>query len=332
VPFSVKMDGPNQDFADKAHDFHDNFNLRTGQDDANIDPLLNDCPPNGAVPPVSNPMDSQLFMTSGMWNPVGFYPPGMSGMAPTTLTTNPLQPNSPIQPLDTQSSPRTPSSEPLFGTSRTSSKSSVPSFNSVDADAKPRRSSRTTTRAQPQPAAAETKPSRRRKASKASSIKEELEDEEEEEDAGLDNADKRNKFLKRNRIAASKCRQKKKEWVSSLEDTRYGLEHENNVLHKQYNGLVDELSTIKNQLMQHASCNDANINQWLDNEARKFVQRIASQNQAQIQAQARPHQNTGDCCDKHRRSLSVATSIPLSIESSEINYDHMPDNMIQPRS
>ncbi|RBR25125.1 uncharacterized protein FIESC28_02033 [Fusarium coffeatum] len=328
------MDEPNQDFGKKAQEFHDNFTLTTGQDDANIDPLLNDCPPDGSVPPdVSNPMDSHLFMTSGMWNPainnpVGFYPPGMSGMAPTTLTTNPLQPNSPIQPLDTQSSPRTPSSEPLFGTSRTSSKSSVPSFNSADADAKPRRSSRPTTKAQPQPAAVEAKPPRRRRASKAPSIKEEVEDEEDEEDAGLDESDKRNKFLKRNRIAASKCRQKKKEWVSSLEDTRYGLEHENNVLHKQYNGLVDELSTIKNQLMQHASCNDANINQWLDNEARKFVQRIASQNQAQVQAQTRPHQNTGDCCDKHRRSSSVATSIPRSIES-EINYDHMPDSMIQ---
>ncbi|KAJ4015352.1 hypothetical protein NW766_005691 [Fusarium irregulare] len=304
------MDGPDQAFGNTAQDFRDNYTLTTGQDDANIDPLLSDGPPNGAVPPsVSNPMDSQLFMNSGMWNPGlnnpdGFFPTGMSGMAPTTLT-NPLQPNSPIQPIDTQSSPRTPASEPLFGASRTSSKSSVPSFNSADADAKPRRSSRATTKAQPQPAAAETtKPPRRRKASKAPSIKEEEEDEEDKQDAGLDDSAKRNKFLKRNRIAASKCRQKKKEWVSGLEDTRYGLEHENNVLHKQYNGLVDELSTIKNQLMQHASCNDANINQWLDNEARKFVQRIASQNQAQVQAQAQPHQNTGDCCDKHRRSSS----------------------------
>jgi hypothetical protein len=78
--------------------------------------------------------------------------------------------------------------------------------------------------------------------------------------------------------------------------------------------------------MQHASCNDANINQWLDNEARKFVQRIAAQSKGQIPMP--PHYNTGDCCDKHRRSSSVATSIPRSIES-EINYDHMPDSMIK---
>jgi hypothetical protein len=311
------MDGPNQNF-DQTHGFRDNYSLNGGQEDANIDPLLNDCAPDGAAPNASNPMDNQLFMNSGMWNPalnnpVDFYPPSMSGMAHTTLTNNPLQPNSPIQPTDTQSSPRTSSSEPVFAASRTSSKSSVPSFNSADADAKPRRSSRTT-KVQPQQVSTETatKPLRRRRASKAVSVKTDLGDEEEDEDEddGLDESAKRSKFLKRNRIAASKCRQKKKEWVSSLEDTRYGLEHENNILHKQYNGLVDELSTIKNQLMQHASCNDANINQWLDNEARKFVQRIAAQSKGQIPMP--PHYNTGDCCDKHRRS------------SSGMSLDHIP--------
>ncbi|KAM0231740.1 hypothetical protein ACHAPO_008320 [Fusarium lateritium] len=327
------MDRPNQNFGHQAQKFQDNFTSNGGQEDANIDPSLTDGPSNAVMfPSVSNPMDNQLFMTSGMWNPalnnpVDFYPPSMSGMGHTTLANNPLQPNSPIQPIDTQSSPRTPTSESVFVASRTSSKSSIPSTNSADADAKPRRGSRAT-KTQPRKSSTETatKPSRQRRASKAVSIKTDPDDEEEDdddEDDGLDESAKRSKFLKRNRIAASKCRQKKKEWVSNLEDTRYGLEHENNILHKQYNGLVDELSIVKNQLMMHASCNDANINQWLDNEAKKFVQRIASQTKAQTP----PHKNTGDCCDKHRRSSSVATSIPRSIES-EINFDHMPDSMI----
>ncbi|RGP81778.1 transcription factor atf21 [Fusarium longipes] len=324
------MDRSTQNF-DQNHEFRDSYTLNGSQEDA-IDPLLNDCSPHGTLHPnVSNSMDNQLFMSSSMWNPtlsnpVDYYPPGMAGMAPTTLT-NPLQPNSPIQPVDTRSSPRTPSSEPVFAASRTSSKSSVPSFNSADADTKPRRSSRTTKAQHQQPSTeTATKPLRRRRASKAVSVKTDLgdEDEDDDDDDGLDETAKRSKFLKRNRIAASKCRQKKKEWVSSLEDTRYGLEHENNILHKQYNGLVDELSTIKNQLMQHASCNDANINQWLDNEARKFVQRIAAQSKTQIP----PQQNTGDCCDDHRRSISVATSIPQSIES-EANDDHMSISMIK---
>ncbi|KAM0246553.1 hypothetical protein ACHAP5_004677 [Fusarium lateritium] len=321
------MDGPNQNYGNQAQDFPDNYTL-AGANDANIDPLLNVGTSGGPVPSVaSNPMDAQFLMGSAMWNPalnnpISFYPPSVSSLAPKVLT------NSPKPPTETQSSPRTPSSEPVLVSTRTSSKSSVPSVNSLDPDSKPRRSSRGT-KTQRQPTAVEpvAKPPRRRRVSKEPSLKEE-DGEEDDEDPGPEGSERRDKFLKRNRIAASKCRQKKKEWVGNLEDTRYGLEHENNVLHKQYNGLVDELSTIKNQLMQHASCNDANINQWLDNEARKFVQRIAAQNTTQPLGQ--PHINTGDCCDNHRRSSSVATSIPRSIES-EINYDHIPSRTVKSR-
>ncbi|KAM0189959.1 hypothetical protein ACHAPI_009725 [Fusarium lateritium] len=338
------MDGPNHNYGNQAPG---NYTL-AGTNDADIDPLLDVSSAGSPVPPIaSNPMNAEFFVGSAMWNPalnnpINFYLPGESSLAPKALT------NSPKPPTETQSSPRTPSSEPVFGSTRTSSKSSVPSVNSLDPDFKPRRTSRGT-KTQRQPTAVEpvAKPPRRRRVSKEPSLKEEEDDEEDDEDHGPEGSEKRNKFLKRNRIAASKCRQKKKEWVSNLEDTRYGLEHENNVLHKQYNGLVDELSTIKNQLMQHASCNDANINQWLDNEARRFVQRIAAQNTTQPPGP--PHINTGDCCDSHRRSSSgkpvadsyldlgslancsqVATSIPRSIES-EINYDHIPSSNIKSR-
>ena len=82
---------------------------------------------------------------------------------------------------------------------------------------------------------------------------------------------KRNKFLERNRMAASKCRQKKKEYVSDLEDQKEGLEVYHANLQREYQGLLGEVSLMKNQLMQHATCNDPKIDQWIDNEARKFV-------------------------------------------------------------
>ncbi|EWZ34330.1 hypothetical protein FOCG_10540 [Fusarium oxysporum f. sp. radicis-lycopersici 26381] len=313
------MDEPSQDFGDQAQSFQNNFPLTT--DDANIDPLLN-CTTGAQVSPiVSNPMDNQLLIGSDMWNPmnnpVHFFPPSMPAMAPTALN------NSPKVPTDTPSTPETPFSEATSGgPTRQSSKSSIPSVDSVNTDTKPRRSSRVTKTQRQQPPAV-AKP-RQRRASKEPSLKEE----DEGEDDGLDETAKRSKFLKRNRIAASKCRQKKKEWMSQLEETRKDLEGENNTLHKQYNGLVDELSTIKNQLMQHASCNDANIDQWLDNEARKYVQRIAAQSK---QPPPVPPQNRpGEFYNTHRRSSSVATSIPPSIES-EIIYDRVPDNLVNSR-
>lgn len=295
------MDGQNHHYGNQARDFPESYAL-PGANNTNIDPLLNVSSMGGPAPPIaSDAMDGQFQMGPAKWSsalnsPINLYPSSISSLAPKALTIGDKPPT------ETRSSPRTPYSEPLSGPTRTSSKSSIPSVNSLDPDAKPRRSGRGT-KTQRQLATVEpgAKPPPRRRISKEPSLQEE-DEEEDDDDPGPEGSDKRDKFLKRNRIAASKCRQKKKEWVSNLEDTRYSLEHENNFLHKQYNVLVDELSTIKNQLMEHASCNDPNINQWLNNEAKKFIQRIAAQNTTQAPGQS--HTNAGDFCDDHRRSSS----------------------------
>ncbi|KAI1125095.1 hypothetical protein F5Y10DRAFT_14269 [Nemania abortiva] len=82
---------------------------------------------------------------------------------------------------------------------------------------------------------------------------------------------KRKHFLQRNRVAAMKCRKKKKEWVNDLEETKSGLESQNTHLHMELDGLVDEASRIRAQLMVHANCNDSNIDKWIENEAKRFV-------------------------------------------------------------
>lgn len=83
---------------------------------------------------------------------------------------------------------------------------------------------------------------------------------------------RRRKFLERNRIAASKCREKKKQYVSELEETKIELEAQHTQLQMEANALIAEISTLKHRLMAHAKCNDANIDRWLNNEARRFVQ------------------------------------------------------------
>lgn len=85
------------------------------------------------------------------------------------------------------------------------------------------------------------------------------------------NEGKRRHFLQRNRVAAMKCRKKKKEWVNDLEETKSGLESQNTHLHMELDGLVDEASRIRAQLMVHANCNDSNIDKWIENEAKRFV-------------------------------------------------------------
>ncbi|RKL46752.1 hypothetical protein BFJ72_g2492 [Fusarium proliferatum] len=289
------MDGPSQDFGDQAQSFQNNFPLTS--DDVNIDPLL-DCTTGAqASLIVSNPMNNQLLMGSNMWNPMNnpanFFPPSVPAMAPSALDNSPKVPN------EIQSTPETLSSEPTSGgPTRQSSKSSIPSVDSAKTDTKPRRSSRATKTQRKQPAVEPVAKTRQKRAPKEPSLNEEDED----EDDGLDETQKRSKFLKRNRIAASKCRQKKKVWIRELEETTKDLEIEHNALHSQYTDLMGELTTIKNQLMDHASCNDANINQWLDNEAKKYVQRIAAQSR---QPPPVPPQNVrGEFYNTHRRSSS----------------------------
>ncbi|KAF5558400.1 transcription factor atf21 [Fusarium mexicanum] len=303
------MDGPSQDFGGQAQNFQNNFPLTN--DDANIDPLL-DCTAGAqASPIVSNPIDDQLLMGSNMWNPmnnpVNFFPPSMPAMAPSALNNSPKVPN------EMHSTPETPFSEPTSGgPTRQSSKSSIPSVDSAKTDTKPRRSSRATKTQRRQSSVEPVAKSRQKRAAKEPSLKEEDED----ENDGLDETQKRSKFLKRNRIAASKCRQKKKEWMRELEETKQDLETEYNALQDQYSGLMGELTTIKNQLMEHASCNDANINQWLDNEARKYVQRIAAQAAQSRQAPPVPPQNVpGESPNTHRRNSSGMPNLVQAYDS-----------------
>lgn len=88
---------------------------------------------------------------------------------------------------------------------------------------------------------------------------------------------KRSRGLERNRIAASKCREKKKQWVHELEATKDDLESRHASLQREYKGLLEEATQIKTSLMVHAACNDHNIDTWIESEAARFVRRSSRQ-------------------------------------------------------
>lgn len=94
----------------------------------------------------------------------------------------------------------------------------------------------------------------------------------EDDDDGDGPPDKRQKFLEKNRIAASKCREKKKRWVHDLEHNKSELERQNFELRLEHRALVNDLSQAKNMLMIHSDCRDENIDKWLANAARRIVQ------------------------------------------------------------
>jgi len=58
----------------------------------------------------------------------------------------------------------------------------------------------------------------------------------------------------RNRIAASKCRRRKLERISRLEDKVKGLKGENSELSIVVNKLRDQVCSLKQQVMDHVKC------------------------------------------------------------------------------
>lgn len=66
--------------------------------------------------------------------------------------------------------------------------------------------------------------------------------------------ERRRKFLERNRAAATRCRQKRKVWVSSLERKAEELTHTNLQLQDEVTSLKTEVTQLKQILLAHKDC------------------------------------------------------------------------------
>ncbi|KAG8234591.1 hypothetical protein J437_LFUL017094 [Ladona fulva] len=69
-----------------------------------------------------------------------------------------------------------------------------------------------------------------------------------------DNTEKRLKFLERNRAAASRCREKRKNWIKSLQRKCNVLETNNAALHSEIASLRAEVSQLRASLLVHKDC------------------------------------------------------------------------------
>ncbi|KAK4143755.1 uncharacterized protein C8A04DRAFT_28539 [Dichotomopilus funicola] len=83
--------------------------------------------------------------------------------------------------------------------------------------------------------------------------------------------EKRLKFLERNRIAASKCREKKKIQQRLMEQRSAALEKENAELRAKIDALTADVQNTQNILITHAKCNDPNIDCWFRRKAEQLA-------------------------------------------------------------
>lgn len=81
---------------------------------------------------------------------------------------------------------------------------------------------------------------------------------------------KRRRFLERNRVAASKCRQKKKAWMADLEMEAREAQARSKQLKHCVSMFREEILQLKTELLKHNSCECTPIRQYLTSEANKL--------------------------------------------------------------
>ena len=81
---------------------------------------------------------------------------------------------------------------------------------------------------------------------------------------------RRSKFLERNRVAASKCRQKKKEWTNNIESRARQLQKDNTSLRQMADSCKEEMLFLKGEMLKHSACGNSEIQEYLQRGVHNF--------------------------------------------------------------
>ncbi|KAF3902806.1 hypothetical protein AA313_de0205436 [Arthrobotrys entomopaga] len=96
-------------------------------------------------------------------------------------------------------------------------------------------------------------------------------EDDDEDDGKMNESDKRARFLERNRIAASKCRKKKKIMNQRLEEKSRLLVQQNRFLSATLAKLRSDVLRLKQMVLTHHGCGNAPIEQYLQQESEKYL-------------------------------------------------------------
>lgn len=121
----------------------------------------------------------------------------------------------------------------------------------------------------------------------------------------------------KNRVAASKCRVKKKGREQLLVQESDQQKHENAELKAELKRLTQEALWYKNQIILHGNCGDARINQWLTNSAAKIVHNNFGEGPAfQRDVPSIPAARPSAKLQYDRKDSGISTNSKAGLESS----------------
>ncbi|KAH7063238.1 hypothetical protein B0J12DRAFT_533620, partial [Macrophomina phaseolina] len=87
---------------------------------------------------------------------------------------------------------------------------------------------------------------------------------------------KREQNLEKNRIAANKCRQRKKDWVAKIDNRHRDLAAHNKFLMAEVDSLSSAVFELKVLAFQHVECGYAPIHEYIKREAERVPVRARS--------------------------------------------------------
>ena len=112
---------------------------------------------------------------------------------------------------------------------------------------------------------------------------------------------RREKSLERNRVAASKCRQKKKEHTAHLESRFKAQWQKKAQLENELSSLRCQILSLKNEVLKHAHCGDGRVGEHLS----QMMQQITTH-----PSHAGPEQASEDESEKHAHARAEGVSPP----------------------
>ena len=122
--------------------------------------------------------------------------------------------------------------------------------------------------------------------------------------------EKRSKFLERNRLAASKCRQKKKVWAGELEDRARELQSDKDGLSVLANSLKEEILWLKGEMLKHNTCDCTQVRSYMK-------EQVGNISKAIHQKCPHHHDSYDSKASSNRRKESISSSLSFL---SEENY------------
>ncbi|KFA48286.1 hypothetical protein S40293_08821 [Stachybotrys chartarum IBT 40293] len=92
--------------------------------------------------------------------------------------------------------------------------------------------------------------------------------------ASLPDGPQRTHVLERNRVAATKCRLRKRDEASALASREQTVEDQNRYLSSCFDSLVSEVLQLKTELLRHTDCGCVLIQRYIAHEAKKTVENM----------------------------------------------------------